>query len=116
MNLGGTASKRASIVSGVAVGLGFACFMVVSFLPPHKGQFLDDPIRCFLTGVGVIAVATPLCVAGAALKRKFSQSPYFEGAFIAGVLNLFGTVLVATGLVCIGFGLYDLIKPFLDKR
>jgi hypothetical protein len=116
MNLGGTASKRASIVSGAAVGLGFVCFVVVSFLPPPKGQFLDDPIRCLLTGVGVIGVATPLCVAGAALKRKFSQSPYFEGAFIAGVLNLFGYLLVATGLVCIGFGLYDLIKPFLDKK
>jgi hypothetical protein len=116
MNSGVTSGKRASVVSGGAFGLGFICLVVVSFLPPHKGQFLDDPVRCFLSGLGVIGVATPLCVTGAALKRKFSQSPYFEGGFIAGVLNLFGSVLVATGLVCIGFGIYDLIKPLLEKR
>jgi hypothetical protein len=57
-----------------------------------------------------------LCVAGSALNRKFASSPYFEGGFIAGVLNLFGYLLVAAGLVCIGFGVYDLLKPFIEKR
>jgi hypothetical protein len=116
MSLGGTNSRRAWIAAGAAVGLALVCFAVVSFLPPHKGQFLDDPIRGFVTGVGVLGVASPLCISGAALRKKFASSPYFEGGFIAGFLNLFGYILVAAGLVCIGFGVYDLIKPFIENR
>jgi hypothetical protein len=116
MNLGGTNRRWAWIAAGAAVGLALVCFVVVSFLPPHKGQFLDDPVRGFVTGVGVLGVASPLCISGAALRKKFASSPYFEGAFIAGFLNLFGYILVAAGMVCIGFGVYDLIKPFLENR
>ena len=68
-----------------------------------------NPLRSFLTGVGVAGVAYPLCALGSALQRKFAASPYFEGAFIAGVLSLAGYVCAIVALICLGLGAYDLI-------
>ena len=96
------------IAMGVAVGVALACLAVVAYLPPPKGSLVKDPLRSLLTGVGVAGVAYPLCALGAALNRKFALSPYFEGAFIAGVLNLAGYICAIVALVCIGFGIYDL--------
>jgi len=97
------------IAMGVALGVTVACFVVVTLLPPTKGPLFKDPLRSFITGVGVAGVAFPLWVTGAALRRRFAGSPYFEGAFIAGVLSLAGYICAAVALVCIGFGVYDLI-------
>ena len=106
--------KGTLIAMGAAVAAAVACFTVVSLLPPTKAALFKDPLRSFLTGVGVAGVAFPLCALGFALKRKFALSPYFEGAFIAGVLNLAGYICAAVALVCIGFGVYDLILRFLQ--
>ena len=100
--------KGILIAMGVAVGMGVISLAVVAFLPPPKGPLFEDPLRSFLTGVGVAGVAYPLCALGSALKRKFELSPYFEGTFIAGVLNLAGYICASVALVCIGFGVYDL--------
>lgn len=101
---------RGSLISmAVAVGVTVACFITVMVLPAPKGAVFKDPLRSFLTGVGVAGVAYPLCLLGAALNRKFASSPYFEGAFIAGVLNLTGYVCAIVALACIGFGVYDLV-------
>lgn len=97
------------IAMGATVIAAVTLFAVVALLPPPKGALFKDPLRSFLTGVGVAGVAFPLCALGFALKRKFALSPYFEGAFIAGVLNLAGYICAAVALVCIGFGVYDLI-------
>lgn len=97
----------------VAVGIGVACFAVVALLPPPKGPLFKDPLRSFLTGVGVAGVAYPLCALGSALNRKFELSPYFEGTFIAGALNLAGYICAVVALVCIGFGVYDLALLFV---
>jgi len=97
------------IAMGAAVGAAVICLAVVALLPPTKGPLFKDPLRSFLTGVGVAGVAFPWCALGAALKRRFALSPYFEGAFIAGVLNLAGYICAAVALVCIGFGVYDLV-------
>jgi hypothetical protein len=97
------------IAMGAALTVATACFVVVALLPAPKGPLFKDPLRSFLTGVGVAGVAYPLCALGAALQRKFALSPYFEGAFIAGVLSLAGYVCAAVALVCIGFGIYDLV-------
>ena len=94
---------------GGAVGAALACFAVVAYLPPPKGALFLDPLRSFLTGVGVAGVAFPLCALGSALNRRFALSPYFEGAFIAGVLNLAGYICAIVALVCVGFGVYDLV-------
>jgi len=101
--------RRGTLIAmGAALGAAVICLAVVALLPPTKGPLFKDPLRSFLTGVGVAGVAFPLCALGFALKRKFALSPYFEGAFIAGVLNLAGYICAAVALVCIGFGVYDL--------
>ncbi len=104
------------IAMGGAVGVALACFAVVAYLPPPKGPLFKDALRSLLTGVGVAGVAFPLCTLGSALKRKFALSPYFEGAFIAGVLNLAGYICAVVALVCIGFGVYDLFVWLLGSR
>jgi len=109
-------SKRVPIAVGVALGAALVSFIVLAVLPPPKQSLRKDPLRSILTGVAVVGVACPLCIAGFMLKRRFASSPYYEGGFIAGVLNLFGYVILAVGLVCIGFGLYDLALRFLDSR
>jgi hypothetical protein len=101
--------KGVLIAMGVAVGVGVACFVIVVLLPPPKGPLFKDPLRSFLTGVGVLGVAFPLCALGSALQRKFELSPYFEGTFIAGSLNLAGYICAVVALLCIGFGVYDLV-------
>jgi hypothetical protein len=108
--------KGILIAMGVAVGVVVVCFGVLAFLPPPKGPLFKDSLRSFLTGAGVAGVAFPLCALGSALKQRFALSPYFEGAFIAGVLNLAGYVCAGVALVCIGFGVYDLILWLLGSR
>jgi hypothetical protein len=98
---------------GIALVVAISCFAATAFLPVPRGAVVQDPLRSFLAGVGVAGVAYPLCTLGAALKRKFALSPYFEGAFIAGVLNLAGYICAAVALVCIGFGVYDLVLMLL---
>jgi hypothetical protein len=93
-----------------------ACFIVLALVPAPKGPPLKDPLRSLLTGLGVIGVATPLCIAGFTLKKRFASSPYFEGSFIATVLNVFGFACFAAGLACLILGVYDLIVRFLDSR
>ncbi len=107
--------KGTLIAIGAAVVAAVILFAVVALLPPPKGPLFKDPLRSFLTGVGVAGVAFPLCALGFALKRKFALSPYFEGAFIAGVLNLAGYICAAVALVCIGFGVYDVIVWLLGS-
>jgi hypothetical protein len=108
--------KGAFIAIGAALGVALTCFVVLALLPLPKGRLLDDPLRSILTGVAVVGLACPLCISGLLLKRRFASSPYYEGGFIAGVISLFGYLIMAAGLACIGFGLYDLIVPFLDSR
>jgi len=103
------------IAMGVALGVALLCFVIPAFLPAPKGPVLQDPLRSFLTGVAVAGVAYPLCALGSALKRKFALSPYFEGAFIAGVLDLAGYICAAVALVCLGFGVYDLALWLLPR-
>ncbi|MCL5279867.1 MAG: hypothetical protein M1376_08190 [Planctomycetes bacterium] len=103
------------IAMGAAVGAAVICLAVVTLLPPIKGPLFEDPLRSFLTGAGVAGIAFPLCALGFALKRRFALSPYFEGAFIAGVLNLAGYICAAVALVCIGFGMYDLVLWLLGS-
>jgi len=105
--------KRTLVAMGAAAGVGVICFVVVALLPAPQGPLFKDPLRSFLTGFGVVGVAYPLCVVGLAMRKRWASSPYFEGAFIAGVINLFGFVIVGVGLVCIGFGAYGLIVRLL---
>jgi hypothetical protein len=116
----GVRTKTPLVPKGILLAMGGAlvvavtCFVVVALLPAPSGPLFKDPLRSFLTGVGLAGVAFPLCAIGAALKRKFALSPYFEGTFIAGVLNLAGYICATVALVCIGFGVYELILWLLE--
>ena len=105
--------KGTLIATGVALGLSILCFVVVTLLPQPKGPFFKDPLRGLLTGLCVLGVAFPLCASGFTLKRRYASSPYFEGAFIASFLNLFGFLCLGVGLACISLGLYALALRFL---
>jgi len=107
--------KGTLIMMGVAGCIALACFVAVTVLPAPKGPLFKDPLRSFVTGLGVLAVAYPLAVLGRAIQRKSAASPYFEGAFIAGAINLAALVCGGVGLACVGFGVYDLIL-WLIKR
>lgn len=109
-------NRSAWIAVGVALGVAAICFAVLALLPPPKKSLLQDPLRSALTGVAVVGLACPLVISGRQLKRRFAASPYYEGGFIAGVLSLFGYVVMAAGLACIGFGLYDAALLFLDTQ
>lgn len=103
-----------SIAASLLVALG--CFIALALVPKPEGPPLKDPIRSLLTGVGVLGIAAPLCLGGAALKRRFEASPYFEGKFIATVLSVFGFACFAAGLACIILGAYDWIMPLLESN
>jgi len=113
-----TRGSRKAIVLSIAFSLLLAlvCFIALALVPAPKGPPLKDPLRSLLTGLGVIGVATPLCIAGFSLKKRFASSPYFEGSFIANVLNVFGFACFAAGLACIIVGAYDWIMQFLESR
>ncbi|MBP8303594.1 MAG: hypothetical protein KBE04_05645 [Phycisphaerae bacterium] len=109
-------NRAAWIAVGMTLGVAAVCFTVLALLPPPKKSLLQDPLRSILTGVAVMGLACPLVIAGRQLKRRFAASPYYEGGFIAGVLSLFGYVVLSAGLACIGFGLYDVALLFLDTK
>jgi hypothetical protein len=100
--------KSILAVMALAVCVALGCFIAVAVLPTPEVALFKDPLRSFITGVGVLAVAYPLAVLGRAINRKSAGSPYFEGAFIAGAINLAALVCGGVGLACVGFGVYDL--------
>ncbi len=102
-------SKSALITMGAAGCVATACFVVAAVLPTPEGPLFKDPLRSFITGLGVLAIAYPLAVLARGVGRRSASSPYFEGAFIAGAINLAALVCAGAGLACVGFGVYDLI-------
>jgi hypothetical protein len=107
--------KGVLILMGVAAFIAAGCFIAVAVLPAPEGPLFKDPLRSFVTGLGVLAVAYPLAALGRAIQRKSASSPYFEGAFIAGAINLAALVCGGAGLACVGFGVYDLILWLINR-
>jgi hypothetical protein len=108
--------RKSVLIAMAAAGcIAVACFVVAAVLPAPEGPLFKDPLRSFITGLGVLAIAYPLAAVGQAIQRRNASSPYFEGAFIAGAINLAAFVCAAAGLACVGFGVYDLIL-WLAKR
>lgn len=110
-------SSRKAVILSITASLAVAltCFVALAVLPASEGPRMKDPLRSLLTGLGVLGVATPLCIGGFSLKKRFASSPYFEGTFIATVLNVFGFACVAAGLACIIVGAYDWVMEFLES-
>lgn len=109
----GPPKKTLPLAVGASIGVAVICFAILAILPAPEGPVLKDPLRSLLTGLGVVGLACPLCIAGIALKKRSAASPYYEGAFIATTLSLFGFLCLSVGLVCIAFGIYDLVIRFL---
>ncbi|UCC96711.1 MAG: hypothetical protein JSW66_12805 [Phycisphaerales bacterium] len=105
--------KAVLVAIAVAVGIAVVCFTVVALLPRPQGRFFDAPLRSFLTGLGLLAVATPPLIAGLLLKRRAETSPYFEEGFIRAVFNIFGFVCLVLGLICVGLSVWALLKRLL---
>jgi hypothetical protein len=101
--------KTTLLIMGGAVGLAAICFVVVALLPASEEPYFESPLRSVLTGLGLLGVACPFCIIGSALRRRSAGSPYFEEAFIASVISLFGYVCVLFGLLCTGLGVYALV-------
>ena len=107
--------RRLVLAIGASLAISLVCFVALAVLPEPTGPRRKDPLRSILTGLGVLGVASPLCIGGAVLKQRFASSPYFEGNFIATVLSVFGFVCVAAGLACILLGVYDLLSPLWSQ-
>jgi multisubunit Na+/H+ antiporter MnhC subunit len=104
-----------AIVIGIAIAIAVICFALVIILPQPKGPLLKNPLRSLLTGLGLLGVACPLCIFGSILGKRATKSPYFEEAFIATVLNVFGFLCSILGLICIGLSIFALVKRVLGS-
>ena len=104
-----------AIVARITISLVIAivCFTIVMLLPESEEPFFDSALRGALTGVGLLGVAWPLLIAGSRLREHAAGSPYFEEGFIAGVLSLFGYIILLVGLVCLTLAAYALLARFL---
>ncbi len=97
----------AKIIAAIVVAI--ACFTVVMLLPESEKPFFNSPLRSVLAGVGLLGLSWPLLKSGALLRAHAARSPYFEEGFIAGVLTLFGFILLILALVCLALAAYALI-------
>ena len=109
---------RKMLLTAISIALGSAviCFAIVVILPPSEQPFFKAPLRSALTGLGLLGVAFPLCTVGLALRKRSAKSPYFEEAFIATVINVFGFVCLGLGLLCIGLSIYPSVKRLLGSE
>ena len=107
--------KRVLLAIGIALGIAMICFAAVAILPASAQPFFKSPLRSVLTGIGLLGIACPLYIVGFIIKKRSAKSPYFEEAFIATVINLFGFVCLIVGLLCISLSVYALVKLLLDS-
>ncbi len=113
----GMPSRRVTVVKIVAALIvAVTCFTVLMLQPESDKPFFDSPLRSALAGVGLLGVAWPLLIAGSRLRRHAAGSPYFEEGFIAGVLTLFGSILLIVALLCLALAAYALIERLIVAR
>ncbi len=106
--------RKVLLAIGIAAVVAVASFTVVAILPCPQGPFFDAPLRSFLTGLGVLAVACPPLIVGRLLKKRAETSPYFEEGFIRAVFNIIGFVCFVVGLTCVGLSVWALLKRLLS--
>jgi hypothetical protein len=106
---------KAVVAGCLSVIISIACFTLIAKLHWKEGSFIKSPLRGALTGLGSLGVAYPLFAIGFKLKKRSAGSPYFEEAFIAGVINLFGFACMVTALVCLGLSANALIQRLLES-
>ena len=109
-------TKAIVAIVAAAIVVAVACFTVVMLLPESDKPFFDSPLRSALAGVGLLGVACPLLIAGSRLRKHAAGSPYFEEGFIAGVLTLFGYILLIVALLCLALAAYALLERLLVTK
>ena len=109
-----SSKKIVLLAIGIALGITVVCFTLVAILPASGQPFFNSPLRSILTGIGLFGIACPLYIVGFIIKKRSAKSPYFEEAFIATVINVFGFVCLCLGLVCTGLSVYAMVKWLLD--
>lgn len=109
-------AKAIVAIVAAAIVVAVACFTVVMLLPESDKPFFDSPLRSVLSGIGLLGVACPLCIAGSRLRKHAAGSPYFEEGFIAAVLSLFGYVILIVALVCLALAAYALLERLLVAK
>lgn len=112
---GGFSKKKILLINGLAASIAIICFVVVIIFIPQKGPFFDAPLRSFLMGLGLLALACPPFTAGFMLQKKAAASPYFEEAFIRTAFHIVGFVCFFPGIICIGLSIYALIMRALGE-
>ena len=100
----------------IALVAAVVCFTVLMLQPESNRPFFDSPLRSALAGAGLLGIAWPLLTAGARLRRHAAGSPYFEEGFIAGVLTLFGFILLIVALLCLALAAYALLAREITGR
>jgi hypothetical protein len=110
-------ARRGIVVAvGIAIAVAVACFTVVAMLPASDKPVFDSPLRSAITGLGLLGVACPLCIAGSLLRRHAAGSPYYEEGFMASVLSLFGYIAMIVGILCLGLAVYALIHHLVAPK
>jgi len=105
--------RKVLLAIGLAAAVAATCFILVAVLPSAEGPLLKDPLRSFLTGLGLLGVACPPYIVGYIIGKRAAASPYFEEAFIKTVLEIIGAVCLVVGVICIGFSVYNLAVRLL---
>lgn len=106
----GKKSRKKAVLLIISVGIAVVCFILVAVLPKPAGPLFKDPLRGFLTGLGLLGLAYPPCLAGSALSKRASRSPYFEEGFMATALYVVAYLCAILALLCIGLSIYALAK------
>jgi hypothetical protein len=102
-------TKKILLINGLAVIVAIICFVVIAVWLPLKGPFFDAPLRSFLMGLALLALACPPFTAGFIFQKKAALSPYYEEAFIRTGFYIVGFVCSIIGIICIGLSIYALI-------
>jgi hypothetical protein len=103
-------SRKRAVLLVISIGIAVVCFTLVAVLPKPDGPLFRDPLRGFLTGLGLLGLAYPPCLAGSALHKRAMRSPYFEEGFMATALYIVGYLCLILALICIGLSIYALVK------
>lgn len=108
--------RKKAVLLVASIGTAVICFILVAVLPNPDGPLFEDPLRGFLTGLGLLGLAYPPCPAASAPNKRAITSPYFEEGFMATALYIVGYLCVILALLCIGLSIYALLKQLYAGR
>jgi hypothetical protein len=103
--LGGTVP----LVLGGSMAAAATCFVVLATVAPPEGPLLSDPPRCLLAGLGLVALAVPLHLAGRLVRTRQVPGFRFQRS-VATTSFCVGLACLTLGSVWIARGAYPLLR------